>query len=203
MSHVVPFYCIIFSFILHIFERSFSLFFVVVDFFLEVDIDNRDAHPVPRGNRMPRPAKCRPCLAPKLAKPAGRSWEKLNSIHWNSVRQLQERSQVFLFPISASLKNHWMWIVDIFFHRMDWSRGERIVFWWPNTNINRLLKNDRIRIQIVFALKKATEYEYEYYSAWKKQPNTNTNIIRFEKIYRIRIRILFGLKKSPEYECEY
>ena len=59
MSHVVPFYCIIFSFILHIFERSFSLFVVVVDFFLEVDIDNRDAHPVPRGNRMPRPAKCK------------------------------------------------------------------------------------------------------------------------------------------------
>ena len=82
-------------------------------------------------------------------------------------------------------------------------RGERIVFWWSktNTNIIRLFKNGRIRI--LFGLKKATEYKYEYYSARKKQPNTNTNIIRFEKIYRIRIRILFGLKKSPEYECEY
>ena len=48
-----------------------------------------------------------------------------------------------------------------------------------------------------------TEYEYEYYSVWKKQPNTNTNIIQFEKIDQIRIRILFGLKKSPEYEYEY
>ena len=79
------------------------------------------------------------------------------------------------------------------------TRGERIVFWWPNTNTNiiRLFKNDRIRIRILFGLKKATEYEYEYYSVWKKQPNTNTNIIRFEKIDRIRIRILFDLKNRP------
>ena len=85
------------------------------------------------------------------------------------------------------------------------ARGERIVFWWPNTNTNiiRLFKNDRIRIRILFGLKKATEYEYEYYSVWKKQPNTNTNIIRFEKIDRIRIRILFGLNISTEYEYEY
>ena len=84
-------------------------------------------------------------------------------------------------------------------------RGERIVFWWPNTNTNiiRLFNNDRIQIRILFDLKKVTEYEYEYYSDWKKQPNTNTNIIRFEKMDRIRIRILFGLKKSPEYEYEY
>ena len=47
------------------------------------------------------------------------------------------------------------------------------------------------------------EYEYEYYSVWKKQPNTNKNIIRFEKIDRIRLQILFGLEKSPEYEYEY
>ena len=45
-----------------------------------------------------------------------------------------------------------------------------------------------------------TEYEYEYYSVWKRRPNTNTNIIRFEKSNRIRIRILFGLKKLTEYE---
>ena len=68
------------------------------------------------------------------------------------------------------------------------NRGERIVFWWPNTNTNiiRLFKNDRIRIRILFGLKKATEYEYEYYSVWKSN--------------RIRIRILFGLKKATEYE---
>ena len=48
-----------------------------------------------------------------------------------------------------------------------------------------------------------TEYEYEYYSLWKRRPNTNTNIIRFENSSRIRIRILFGLKKSTEYEYEY
>ena len=48
-----------------------------------------------------------------------------------------------------------------------------------------------------------TEYEYEYYSLWKRRPNTNTNTIRFEKSNRIRIRILFGLKKAAEYEYEY
>ena len=32
-------------------------------------------------------------------------------------------------------------------------------------------------------------YEYEYYSVWKKHPNTNTNIIRHGNFYRIRLRI--------------
>ena len=70
---------------------------------------------------------------------------------------------------------------------------------WPNTNTNiiRFENIDRIRIQILFGLKKSTEYEYEYYSVWKYRPNTNTNIIWFEKITRIRIRILvFGLNYS-------
>ena len=67
----------------------------------------------------------------------------------------------------------------------------------PHTNIIRFEKIDRIRIRILFGLKKSTEYEYEYYSVWKYRPNTNTNIIRFEKITRIRIRILvFGLNYS-------
>ena len=48
-----------------------------------------------------------------------------------------------------------------------------------------------------------TEYEYEYYSTFKKWPNTNTNIIRFEKGDRIQIRILFALKIAAEYEYEY
>ena len=80
------------------------------------------------------------------------------------------------------------------------SRGERIVFWWPNTNTNiiRLPQNDRIRIRILFGFPKITEYEYEYYSASQKWPNTNTNIIRFPKNYRIRI--LFGFPKRTEYE---
>ena len=67
----------------------------------------------------------------------------------------------------------------------------------PHTNIIRFEKIDRIRIRILFGLKKSTEYEYEYYSVWKYRPNTNTNIIRLEKITRIRIRILvFGLNYS-------
>ena len=73
------------------------------------------------------------------------------------------------------------------------------MFWWPNTNTNIiwLFKNNRIRIRILFGLKKAIEYEYEYYSDWKNRPNTNTNIIRIEKIIKIQIRILvFGLNYS-------
>ena len=76
------------------------------------------------------------------------------------------------------------------------NRGERIVFWWPNTNTNIIWvpKNDRIRI--LFGLPKMTEYEYEYYSAPQKRPNTNTNIIRLSKNDRIRIRILLDSLKT-------
>ena len=65
------------------------------------------------------------------------------------------------------------------------TRGERIVFWWPNTNTNtiRLFKNDQIRIRIIFGFSKMTEYEYEYYSAFQKWQNMNT--IRIFKIIRI------------------
>ena len=100
--------------------------------------------------------------------------------------------QLVVRPLSWS----WSWWMFLF-------RGERIVFWWPNTNTNiiRLPKNDRIRIRILFGFTKMTEYEYEYYSVFQKWPNTN--IIRFEKGDRIRIRILFGLKKAAEYENKY
>ena len=110
---------------------------------------------------------------------------KIHRGHWNGIGVMMK----LWWPITNSFS----------------IRGERIVFWWPNTNTNiiQLFKNDRIRIRILFGLKKATEYEYEYYSGWKNHPNTNTNIIRFEKINRIRIRILFGLKILTEYEYEY
>ena len=57
-----------------------------------------------------------------------------------------------------------------------------------NTNIIRFEKITRIRIRILFGLKKSPEYEYEYYSVWKYQPNTNTNILVFE-YYSNNIRI--------------
>ena len=41
-----------------------------------------------------------------------------------------------------------------------------------------------------------TEYEYEYYSAPQKRPNTNTNIIRLSKNDQIRIRILLDSLKT-------
>ena len=102
------------------------------------------------------------------------------------------------------LKIH-CWIDDICVIAEDdpvRTRGERIVFWWPNTNTNiiRLPKNYRIRIRILFGFPKMTEYEYEYYSASQKWPNTNTNIIRLPENDRIRIRILFGFPKMTEYE---
>ena len=63
----------------------------------------------------------------------------------------------------------------------------------PNTgtNIIRFEKTTRIRIRILFGLKKSPKYKYEYYSVWRNHPNTNTNIIRFENINRIRIRIFW------------
>ena len=82
-------------------------------------------------------------------------------------------------------------------------RGERIVFWWPNTNTNIIWfsKNDQIQIRILFSFPKMTEYEYEYYLVSQKWPNTN--IIRFPKNDRIRIRILFRYPEMTEYEYEY
>ena len=47
-----------------------------------------------------------------------------------------------------------------------------------------------------------TEYEYEYYSALQKRPNTNTNIIRLSKNDRTPIQILFDSLKMTEYEHE-
>ena len=73
-------------------------------------------------------------------------------------------------------------------------RGERIVFWWPNTNTNTLrpLKNDPIQIWIVSACLKVTEYEWYF----KKWPNTNMNTMLWNNI-KIRIRmIIFGLNYS-------
>jgi len=71
---------------------------------------------------------------------------------------------------------------------------------WPNTNIIRLSKTDRIRTRILFRLPKMTKYEYEYYSAFQKWPNTNTNIIRLSKNDRIRTRILFDFLKMTEHK---
>ena len=70
---------------------------------------------------------------------------------------------------------------------------------WPNTNTNiiRFEKITRIRIRILFGLKKSPEYEYEYYSVWKYRPNTNTNILVFE-YYSNNIRIPnYSLTSAP------
>ena len=70
------------------------------------------------------------------------------------------------------------------------SRGERILFFGPNTNTNNIRNQnfDRIRIRIIFV-----------FSEWA---NTNTNNIRAQIFGRIRIRIIFGFRIVPEYEYE-
>ena len=82
------------------------------------------------------------------------------------------------------------------------TRGERIVFWRPNTNTNiiRFPKTDRIRIQILFGFPKLTEYEYEYYSVSQKWSNTNTNIIWLPTNDPIRIKISFCFPIMTEYK---
>ena len=125
-------------------------------------------------------------------------------------------SPMFLSIVSAQLKTFFVpkedftlkvtYLQGFFFvPKFEQARGERIVFWGPNTNTNiiRVPKNDRIRIRILFGFPKLTEYEYEYYSGFQKWPNTNTNIIRLPKNDQIRIRILFGFPKMTEYEYEY
>ena len=65
-------------------------------------------------------------------------------------------------------------------------RGERIVFWWPNTNANiiRFPKNDRRRIQILFVFPKMTE----------------TNITWLPRNDWIQILILFGSPIMTKYK---
>ena len=81
------------------------------------------------------------------------------------------------------IDNSYFSSISSFGEALNQSRGERIVFWRPNTNTNNIRK-------FFF-----TEYEYEYYSSknfyriririlFVKNfpPNTNTNIIRSENI---------------------
>ena len=83
-----------------------------------------------------------------------------------------------------------------------------------NTNIIRFEKSKRIRIRILFALKKLTEYEYKYYLSSKKSPEYSTIQIIFKcriicsplPVMRFimtsfmgsLIRMLFGLKKKAD-----
>ena len=70
------------------------------------------------------------------------------------------------------------------------NRGERILFFGPNTNTN-IIRNqnfDRIRIKIIFV--------------FSESANTNMNNIRAQIFGRIRIRIVFGFRIVPDYEYE-
>ena len=69
-------------------------------------------------------------------------------------------------------------------------RGERILFFGPNTNTNNIWNQilDRIRIRIIFV-----------FSEWA---NTNMNNIRAILFGWIRIRIIFRFRIVPEYEYE-
>ena len=135
-------------------------------------------------------------------------------LHLANIQMLEliQKGQTFAFTATVwhTLMQLALFLWDVHkYHLVWWNydrvRGERIVFWWPNTNTNiiRVPKNDRIRIRILFGFPKLTEYEYEYYSGFQKWPNTNTNIIRLPKNDQIRIRILFGFPKMTEYEYKY
>ena len=54
-----------------------------------------------------------------------------------------------------------------------------VMFFSSLTQISICIFNDRIRIRILFCFPKMTEYEYKYYSAFQKWPNTN--IIRLSE----------------------
>ena len=82
------------------------------------------------------------------------------------------------------------WIEDPLMWGRKPVRGERILFFGPNTNTNNIRNQnfDRIWIRIIFV-----------FSEWA---NTNTNNIRAQIFGRIRIRIIFGFRIVPEYEYE-
>ena len=50
----------------------------------------------------------------------------------------------------------------------------------------------------IIRLSKMTEYEYEYYSAFQKWPNTNTNIIRLPKNFEVWKHILKCLAEKSQ-----
>ena len=78
------------------------------------------------------------------------------------------------------------------------ARGERILFFWPNTNTNNIRNqnSDRIQIWIILRIIRIIFV----FSEWA---NTNTNNIRAQIFGRIRIRIIFGFRIVPQYEYEY
>ena len=99
--------------------------------------------------------------------------------------------------ITLKNKNHFPTRFHIHFHKQhllqtcfensaNRFRGERILFFGPNTNTNNIRNQilDRIRIRIIFV-----------FSEW-----ANTNDIPAQIFGRIRIRIIFGFRIVPEYE---
>ena len=97
-------------------------------------------------------------------------------------------------PILEKFWNSCTW-QSLFLKTPDWKsliqlRGERILFFGPNTNTNNIRNQilDRIRIRIIFV-----------FSEWA---NTNTNNIRAQIFGRIRTRIIFRFRIVPEYEYE-
>ena len=94
-----------------------------------------------------------------------------------------DRCDIQLGPLGVA----WRWKLANTELVQVYTRGERKVFWWPNTNTNiiRFPKDGRIWIRILFGCPKMTEYEYEYYRATQKWSNTNTNIILLPNNNRI------------------
>ena len=108
-----------------------------------------------------------------------------NIIRIEKIIKIQIRILVFGLNYSNNIQmpNYWLTSASHEVHHdiihgvphMNVIRFEEKSWPYTNTNIIRFENIDRIRIRILFGLKKSTEYEYEYYSVWKYWPNTNTN----------------------------
>ena len=107
-----------------------------------------------------------------------------NFIFQGVVHRSLRSSHILISDTGAAVLSGLRWSSDIAL------RGERILFFGPNTNMNNIRNQnfDRIRIQIIFV-----------FPEWA---NTNTNNIRAQIFGRIRIRIIFGFRIVPEYEYE-
>ena len=110
-------------------------------------------------------------------------WRNRPNTNMNIIRlEKITRIRILVFGLNYSnteLFAHLCQSWDSSWHHSWGPSYECYSVWWkkrPNTNTNIIWfeKIDQIRIWILFGLKISTEYEYEYYSAWKNHPNTNT-----------------------------
>ena len=168
----------------------------------EVKVYNEDAHLISNNRHAMWPLLV--CSPPDITSEYFLIFHRVFPAHWSMVKVFFFTNGILYVGLSNCLSGIYNCILidrmckpeSIIFDALVWflqleNTGERIVFWWPNTNTNiiRFPKNDRIRRRILFGFSKTTEYEYEYYSANQKWQITN--IIRLPNDDRIQISFYF------------